>query len=207
MHYAMKLAMLGTALVLVAGCGGSSVLMSPRMDLQAFHRIGLVEFTSNAEGDLNALASQEFIQKLQSAQPGVPVLELGNEESVRQAIGRQTLDPAAVQEIGKVYNVDAVIIGNLEVADVKPSVGLSQLTSASVQADIEAALTTKLLEAGGGATMWTRSARAKKTVANAGINSQGVHFEASDPEAAYGSLVHHLVHDVTEDFRPYWVKQ
>ncbi len=207
MHSAMKPAVFVAILTLSTGCGGSSVLMSPRMDLQAFHRIGLVEFTSNAEGDLNALASQEFIQKLQSAQPGVPVLELGNEDAVRRAIGRENIDAAAVQEIGKIYNVDAVIVGNLEVTDVKPKVGWSQLTSASVQADVEAALTTRLLEAGGGATMWTRSARAKKTVANAGINSQGVHFEASDPEAAYGSLVHHLIHDVTEDFRPYWVKQ
>lgn len=184
-------------------------MMPPRIDLGAFQRIGLVEFTSNAEGDLQTLASQEFIQSMQSSQPGVPVLELGDEELVLTAIGRDKLDPDAVRALGKLYDVDAVIVGNLEVIDVKPKVNLTQvLTSVDVQADVEAALTTRLFLAGSGATMWTRSARMKQTVAHAGLDAEGgVHFGAEDPEAAYGSLVHDLVDHVTQDFRPYWVKQ
>jgi hypothetical protein len=195
--------------MLAAGCGGSSVLMPPRIDLQAFQRIGLVEFTSNAEGDLQALASQEFIQQMQSSQPGVPVLELGDEDEVLGAIGRDKFDPEAVQAMQERYNVDAVIVGTLEVTDVKPKVNLTQLlTTMDVQADVEAALTTRLLEGESGATLWTRSARSKQTVAHAGLDSQGgIHFGAEDPEAAYGSLVQALVDHVTQDFRPYWVKQ
>ena len=184
-------------------------MMAPRIDLMAFQRIGLVEFTSNAEGDLQTLASQEFIQSMQSSQPGVPVLELGDAEMVLSAIGRDNLDPDAVRAMGKMYNVDAVIVGNLEVTDVKPKVNLTQvLTSMNVQADVEAALTTRLLEAGGGATLWTRSARLTQAVAHAGVDSQGgIHFGAEDPETAYGSLVHDLVDQLTQDFRPTWVKQ
>ena len=209
MHSAMKRAILGATLVLFAGCGGARVLMPPRIDLQAFQRIGLVEFTSNAEGNLQTLASQEFIQGMQSSQPGVPVLELGGEELVLEAIGRDKIDPDAIQAMGKRFNVDAVIIGNLEVTDVKPKVDLTQsLTSMDVQADVEAALTTRLMEAGSGATVWVRSARSKQTVAHAGLDSQGgIHFGAEDPETAYGSLVQNLVYHVTQDFRPYWVKQ
>jgi hypothetical protein len=183
--------------------------MPARVDLQAFQRIGLVEFASNADGNLQSLASQEFIQKMQSSQPGVPVLELGNERRVLQALGRSQLDRDAILELGKVYDVDAVIIGNLEVTDVAPKVSLSQiLTSMDVQADVEASLTTRLLEAGSGATLWTRSARSKETVGHAGLDSDGgFHFGASDPEAAYGTLVDDLVYSVTQDFRPYWVKQ
>jgi hypothetical protein len=183
--------------------------MPARVDLQAFQRIGIVEFKSNAKGDLRSFASHEFIEKMQASQPGVPVLELGSEELVLQAIGRDKIDSDAIQAVGKRYNVDAVIIGNLEVTDVKPKVNVAQvLTSLDVQADVEAALTTRLLEAGSGATLWTRSSRWKQTVGHAGVDKQGgIHFGAKDPEEAYGSLVYSLVDDITQDFRPYWVKQ
>ena len=41
-----------------------------------------------------SLASQDFLQKLQAAQPGVPVLELGGEDRVLRAIGRDKVDLA-----------------------------------------------------------------------------------------------------------------
>ncbi len=183
--------------------------MPARVDLLAFQRIGIVEFKSNAKGDLRSLASQEFIEQIQSSQPGVPVLELGNEEMVLRAVGRDKIDSDAIQAVGERYNVDAVIVGNLEVTDVKPNVNVSQvLTSMDLKADVEAALTTRLLAAGSGATLWTRSSRWKQTVGHAGIDKQGgITFGAKDPQAAYGNLVYNLVDDITQDFRPYWVKQ
>lgn len=209
----MKKAGVGIALIvglaMVAGCSSKKVLMPPKIDLHEFQKIGLVEFTSNAEGDLQALASQKFIQTLQSAQPGVPVLELGDQKHVLKSIERSVLDYDAIQAIGEMYNVDAVVIGNLEVTDVKPHVNMTQmLTSMAVQADVEAALTTRLMETESGATMWTRSARWQQTVAHAGVDSRGgFQFDASDPEGAYGKLVDKLVYHVTRDFRSYWVKQ
>jgi len=208
-HSAMRGTVLAAVVVVTSGCGGSKVLMPARMDLGTFQRIGMVEFSSNADGELQSMVSQEFIQKMQSAQPGVPVLELGNEQGVLHAIGRDKLDHDALQAVAEKYKVDAVIIGNLEVTDVTPKVSLSQiLTSMDVQADVEAALTTRILEAGSGATLWTRSARSKQTVGHAGLDSSGgFHFGASDPDAAYGSLVDDLVYSVTQDFRSYWAKQ
>jgi hypothetical protein len=199
--------MLGAILVAAAGCGGSKTLMPARIDLGAFQRIGIVEFTSNADGSLQSLASQDFIERLQASQPGVPLLELGSERKVLAAIGHGKLDPDAIQALGKAYNVDAVIIGNLEVTDVEPKVSLSQiLTSMDVQADVQASLTTRIMEAASGATVWTRSARSKETVGHAGLDKNGgFHFGASDPEAAYGTLVGDLVYSVTQDFRSYWV--
>jgi hypothetical protein len=206
-HSAIQRAMLGAILLTAAGCGGSKTLMPARVDLAAFQRIGLVEFSSNADGSLQTLASQDFLERLQASQPGVPVLELGNERKVLAAIGRQKLDPDAIQALGKIYNVDAVIIGNVEVTDVEPKVSVSQiLTAMDVQADVEASLTTRIMDAGSGATVWTRSARSKETVGHASLDrSGGFHFGASDPEAAYGTLVGDLVYSVTQDFRPYWV--
>jgi hypothetical protein len=209
-HFALKRSLLAAVLVSTAGCGGSSKILVPaRVDLSAYQRVGLVQFSSNADGDLQALASQQFIQKVQASQPGVPVLELGEEKKVLRAIGRDKMDTDAIQAVGKMYNVDAVVIGNLEVTDVKPKVNVTQiLSSVDLQADVEAALTTRLMEAESGATLWTRSARSKQTVGHAGLDNQGgVHFGAEDPEAAYGTLVDDLVYTVTQDFRPTWMRQ
>jgi hypothetical protein len=183
--------------------------MPPRIDLQAFRRIGLVEFSSNAEGRLRTLASQDFLQRVQAAQPGVPVLELGGQDGVLRAIGRDRVDPEAIRAIGRKFDVDAVIIGNLEVTEAKPRLDVKQVfTSIDVRADVAAALTTRILEVESGATVWTRSAHSTETVANAGLGRNGdVRIGAADPEAAYGSLVQDLVRHVTQDFRPYWVKQ
>ena len=182
--------------------------MPPRIDLQAFRRIGLVEFSSNSKGHLQTLASQDFIQTVQTSKPVVPVLELGSEDLVLKAIGRDKVDSEAIRAIGRKFDVDAVIIGNLEVTDVKPRLDVNQIfSSLDVQADVEAALTARLMEVGGGATVWTRSARSKETVANVGFKQGDVYFGASDPETTYGSLIQNLVRHVTQDFRPYWLKQ
>lgn len=208
-HSGMKKAVLGAALVALSGCGGTKTLMPPRIDLQAFRKIGIVEFSSNSKDQLQALASQDFIQTVQASQPGVPMLELGKEARVLEAIGRDKVDSEAIQAIGRKFDVDAVIIGNLQVTNVKPKLDVKQVfSSVDLQADVEASLTTKLLEAESGATVWTRSARSKETIANAGLSTNGdVYFGAADPETTYGNLIQNLVHHVTQDFRPYWVKQ
>ena len=127
MHFAMRGTVLMAVVVTASGCGGSKVMMPARMDLGTFQRIGMVEFSSNADGNLQSLASQEFIQRMQSAQPGIPVLELGNEKRVLHAIGRDKLDSDALQAVAEKYKVDAVIVGNLEVTGVTPKVSLSQI--------------------------------------------------------------------------------
>lgn len=208
MDSAVKRVVLGLVVAASCGCGATKTLMPPRVDLQAFRKIGLVEFSSNPKGRLQTLASQDFLQTMQAAQPGVPVLELGGQDAVLRAIGRETVDSEAIRAIGKKFDVDAVIIGNLDVSDVKPRFGVSQVrASVDVKADVEAALTTRLLEAGSGATVWTRSAHSKETIANVGFKQGDVYFGAADPEATYGDLIQNLVRHVTQDFRPYWVKQ
>jgi hypothetical protein len=200
---------LGLALVAVLGCAGKKVMVPPRVDLNAYSKIGMVEFSSNAEGNLSQFASQKFLEAVQSSQPGVRVIELGSRERVLQSIERDQFDFDAVQAIGERYNVDAVIIGDVEVTDVKPRVDLSSILSTmSVSADVEASLTARLYEAESGATLWTNSARGKEVVGHVGVSTNGpTHFGATDPEDAYGKLVYGLVYRVTEDFRVQYVRQ
>lgn len=111
--------------------------------------------------------------------------------------------------IGRKYGIDAVIFGRLEVSNIEPKVELSKvLTSMSVQADVDAALTVRLLETDSGATLWTNSVRGKQTVGHVSFVSNGeIYFGARDPESAYGRLVHRLVVKATRDFRPYYAKK
>jgi hypothetical protein len=199
-----------TSLVVLAGCGGGQrVLVPARIDLSPYQTIGMVEFRSNAEGNLQEFTSQRFVESVQAAQPGVRILELGREEDVLAALDRPRMDYETIRALADRYEVGAVFVGEMEVTDAKPSVSLSSmLSSLAVNADVEANLTTKLYEARSGATLWTSSARGKENVAHVSLaSSQPIRFGASDPEAAYGKLVDALVGDVTQDFRSHFRKR
>jgi hypothetical protein len=202
----LRLCVLGTALALLPGCASPKVLVPPAVDLGVYDTVGIVVFTSNATGNLAEYATQKFMQTVQAAQPGVPILELGSERRVLQAIEHEDLDFEAMQAIGKKWGVDAVLTGNLEVTDVKPNVHLATLVkSMSLHADVSAALSTRLVETGSGATVWTNGASGKSPVAHVHLVSHGpVDFRARDPERAYGKLVHALVSRVTYDFYARW---
>ena len=113
-----------------------------------------------------------------------------------------TPDSAAVYAIGKQFNVDAVILGHLEVTNVRPRIAASQvLTRTDVKAGVAAALATRVAETAQGATVWAGTARSKETVVNVEVQQGKFSFEATDPQAAYGRLIQPLVRRVTQDFR------
>lgn len=199
---------LATIFALLLGCG-PKVMVPPKIDLQVYENVGMIEFTSNAKGNLQQFVTLKFLEKIQSAQPGLHVLELGTKESVLNSVQYDQLDFKALQKIGKDYNVDAIIMGHLDITDVKPKVHLSTLiTSMHVQAEVEAALSAKLFETGNGATLWTNSTRGKETVANVTMIANGpAHFDARDPENAYGKLAEGLVKKITKDFRVRYVRK
>ena len=198
----------GTGFLIIVGCA-PKVMVPPRIDLKVYDNIGMIEFSSNAKGNLHQFVSQEFLQTIQSSQPGVRILELGNKERVLKRVRRDRLDLEAIQALGKKYDVDAIITGHLDVTKVKPKVRLSaSLKSMSVQAEVEASLRARLFESEDGATLWTSSARGRETVGHVTVVSGGpAHFDASDPENAYGKLVQGLVREITKDFQVRYVRK
>jgi hypothetical protein len=163
----------------------------------------MIELSSNAKDNLHQFATQKLMEAIQSAQPGARILELGSRDRVLASIQLDELNYEAVQAIGKKYDVGALLIGDLEVTQVKPHIQLSTfLTSMSAQADVEASLSARLFETERGATVWTNSAQTRETVAHVSVIPHGPSdFGASDPEEAYGRLVHFLVQSITEDFQ------
>jgi hypothetical protein len=202
--------LVAAGLLFAVGCSKRALVEIPaRVDLQPYDVVGIVEFTSDAEGNLAAFTTQRFIQALQESQPGVRVLELGGESELRQSLETDELDFTAIRAIGEQYGVDVVVVGELVVSNVRPSIDLSTMvTTMSASAKVDASLTTRLFETARGATLWTKSTRGTRTVAHVGLGRGGsVRFDAEDPEKAYGELVDALIFDVTRDFRVTYARQ
>ncbi len=194
-------------ILLLFGCSHTEkVLMPPRVLLNSYYTIGVIEFSTNAEDTLKPYMTQNFIQYIQSAQPGTLILELGDEDQILRSLGQNSLNPQTIQSIGKKYNVDALILGHLEVSEIKPKIDVYTAAKAiSAKAYIEAALSTRILETRNGATFWTRVTSSKTQVAKIKVLEAGsVSFGISDPKEKYGKLVPELAYANTSDFRSYY---
>jgi len=116
-------------LAVLSGCSHTEkVLIPPKVELNAYSYIGVIEFSTNAEDNLKPYVTQNFIHILQSAQPGTRIIELGSEEQLLRSMKCKKLDLETIKSIGKKYNVDAVIFGHLEVSEIKPSVKVFTMT-------------------------------------------------------------------------------
>ncbi len=193
-----------TGFILLAGCSHTEkVLLPPKIELKAYRNIGVIEFSTNAENDLRQYITQNFIQNVQSAQPGTRILELGSENLVLKSVRRHELDLKTIKSIGNEYKVDALILGHLQVSQIKPNVKIFSAPQA-VRAKIyvEAALQTRILETDTGATLWTKANSGRVSVAKLNLAKEGpFDFSASDPKEKYGKLVPELVYANTSDFR------
>ena len=195
---------LAITLALLLGCSHTEkVLVPPRVQLDAYNHIGVIEFSTNAEDNLKPYVTQNFIHHLQSAQPGTRIIELGSEAQLLQSMKCKKLDLETIKLIGTKYNVDAVIFGHLEISEVKPSLKVFTATeSLKAKAYIEALLSAKLLETDSGATLWTNATSGKTQVAKISLMKNGpISFGVSDPKEKYGKLVPQLVYANTTDFR------
>ncbi len=196
--------LLAALMVLLLACAHKEkVLIPPKVDLKTYPSIGVVEFSTNAEDTLKPYVTQSFIENIQSAQPGTRILELGDADHLLRSLGHSQLNPETIQSIGKKYKVAAVIVGHLQISQIKPKIKVTtSVKSLNARAYIEAALKTRILETNSGATCWTRASSGTTQVA--GINlMEGGPFSVgvSDPKEKYGKLVPKLVYANTMDFR------
>jgi hypothetical protein len=204
-----KLGMVGAALALSACSSSRTVQVPPRVDLTELGTIGMVGFWSpQTNPELSRQANLQFLTEIQSAQPGVPILELGEEAQGLGGASASALEPAAVRAIGEKHGVDALLFGVLEAKPVKPKVSVGGgLESLSARAEIEGTLTAKMYDTKTGATLWTRIVADKRTVGALSVSSGGLSGGGTaDMDAARSELFEALVVEATEDFRPGWAR-
>jgi hypothetical protein len=74
-----------------------------------------------------------------------------------------------------------------------------------VSAQVDATLDVQMIETATGASLWSGSGRATRTLGNVGVfGGRDFAFDAADPERAYGDLVDALVEQATRDFHATW---
>ena len=191
-----------------SGCSHTEqILIPPQMDLAPYRIIGVIEFSSNRDAELKQYVTQNYLQTIQNAQPEVRFLELGSQDLVLSKVSRKQLDYESIKLIGRLYQVDAIMFGDLDLSEPKPKVSLSsKWQSIKAGADVEASLITKLWETDSGAMRWTNSSQGKGSVAHLSASTSGdFHFGATDPKEAYGRLIMQLVYANTADFRSHYV--
>jgi len=204
-----KLGGVAVALILAACSSSHLVQVPPRVELAAMGTIGLVEFRApDGSGELSRETNRRFLTEIQSAQPGVPVLELGDEANVFDGKTARALDPETVRAIGEKHQVDVLLFGVLEAKHVKPKVSIGGgLESLNAKAEIEGTLTAKMYDARSGATLWTCAVADKRTVAALSVSGGGVSGGGTaDTEGARSDLFRTLVIRATDDFRPSWTR-
>ncbi|TKJ47398.1 hypothetical protein CEE34_03805 [Candidatus Aerophobetes bacterium Ae_b3a] len=191
--------MAGVLLLFAAGCAPRV----PVIDLTEYGKIGFIDVSSSAEGEIAKVASQKLIEKiLEIDRDKITVIELGNEEEILRTLGRERMDSETIQMIGKKYNIGVIVSSHLNISEVRPHLDISAITeSFGVKADVDASLIVKLLETEGGGTLWSDSVEDTESVASVSIGSGGLfHFNANTPEKAYGELVKSLVRKISRDF-------
>jgi len=197
-------------LALLCGCSGSVLVPVPaRMDLKGYGTLGIIEFSSNSGSALNAQATRRFQEQIQAAQPGTPFLELGPREALLAAVGSGRLDADAYRKIGAKYGVAAVFVGEIAYSELKTDIRVNDLArmEGGVRAEMRGDISSRLMDARNGASVWASSAWAKRQVGRLNVSTEhGVSaaMTKSDPRE---EMVPALVYQLTHDFRPGTVRQ
>jgi hypothetical protein len=198
------------SLAMLWGCS-STVLVSvpPRMDLESYGTLGIVEFGSNSDGAINARATRQFQEQIQAAQSGTRFIELGSREALLAAVGGRQLDADALRKIGEKYGVAAIFLGDIAYSEPRTDVKLTDLTKleGGMRTEIRGDISSRLVETRTGASVWSSSAWAKRQIGRLSVSAeQGVSggMSKSNPRA---EMVPALVYHLTHDFRPSSVRQ
>jgi hypothetical protein len=193
------------------GCGPKTIVVEvpPRIDLQSYSAIGVVDFTSDPTDKLNQYATQKFMSIVQASQPNVRFLELGPMDQLLSAVGRERMDRDTLKIVGARYNVDTIFTGAYEISDVKPQIRVGgDLSSISAAATVRLSLTLRHLDTKTGVTLWTNSRQGQWPVAKVGTGTGGgLAISMSDPQDRYAQFMGQLITAVADDFRHHYERR
>jgi hypothetical protein len=198
------------SLAMLWGCSSTVVVpVPPRVDLKGYGTLGIVEFGSNSERGINARATRQFQEQIQAAQPGTRFVELGSREELLAALGGRQLDPAALKKIGEKYGVAAVFLGDIAYSEPRLDVKISDVSKleGGVRAEVRGEISSRLMETGTGASVWSNSAWMRKQIGSVSVSAdQGMSGGVSKSNPR-DEMVPTLVYQLTHDFRPTSVRQ
>ena len=195
---------------LLSACSRTVVVpVPPRMDLKGYGTVGIVDFNSNSERGISARATRQFQEQVQAAQPGTRFIELGERQELLAAVGARQLDAVSLRKIGQKYGVAAVFVGDLAYSEPRVDVKVSDMAKleGGVRAEIRGDISARLLETASGASVWSTSGWARRQVGSLKLSADyGVSGGMSQANPRE-EMVPTLVHEITHDFRPTYVRQ
>lgn len=198
------------SLVVLGGCArrppAQRVWQGPHVDLKPYEIIGLVEFSSTSKGELAAFATRRFAEAARRDHEMLRMVDVGTQREALMSVGRDRWSPESARAIGRQYGVRTMFRGTLTLSKVQPTVQISAiLRSGQVTANVAATLEVQMIEVETGASIWSRSASATRTLAGVSVfGGKDYVFDAADPESAYGALVDDLVAQVARDLQGHW---
>lgn len=188
----------------VAGCAVKYTIVPPAVDLAALGTIGIVTLDpGEAKGDLDAAATQYFLEEVTAAQR-VPVVELGPAAEALAKLGKTAFDRDAALALGQQQGLEAFFVGEIRVTKVKPQIDLAAPLSKTLFARtaFDIAVKVRLVSTRDGATLWTQSATREGTVGAVGMDNGVPVFSVRDKSAAMAEALRDLAFRLTWDFRP-----
>jgi len=200
---AMLLVLLLTASL--GGCGGKKIMVAvpPQIDLATLGTIGVISFDVQSDQQLPGDITLKFMQYLQAAQPGIPLLELGDQADFMREAGFTVLDAEAVKAIGRKYGIDTLLTGTLEVTHSLPDIRIGpDLTSVDAASYVQGNLNARLRQTRSGATVWSNGAHGKWKLAGLYLASGHMtSIDMNNVEAKYNKMLQELARVGTADFR------
>jgi hypothetical protein len=206
----MRNAMLVMLAAVVCGCSHTvTVQVPPRVDLKPYTTLGIIDFGTNGERGSAAQATRRFQEQVQEAQPGTRFIELGNREAVLAAVGAREIDPAALRKIGEKYGVAAVFLGDVVYSEPKTDIKVSDIykLEGAMRSEVRGDISSRLLETGSGASVWTRTAWAKRQLGNLSVSAERGVSGGLSQNNPREEMVPALVYQITHDFRPTTARQ
>jgi hypothetical protein len=194
----------------LSACGAHYAQVPARLNLEPYGRVGLVTFSTEQpdKQQWSTLATRQFAEALLESQSHVELIELPVTDSTVRALAAADDPSPLLAAIARDRHLPAVFLGHLTVSGVKPRGGLIGAASGlKVRAEVSAQLSVRLLNTGTGGTVWRSSSMANGTVGQVAVADAAPSVGMRNPDDAYGQLVGEVVHNVTRDLRPTWIKQ
>ncbi|MDH3786077.1 MAG: hypothetical protein OEV00_12225, partial [Acidobacteriota bacterium] len=119
-----------------AGCAAryQNVRVPPRIDLSQHEIIAVVEFDSTNEGQLGPLATRRFTDLARRDQGLVRMMNVEANSDQRDTI--------AIKRLAQKHGAQTVLVGKIDVSDVRPNLSVSRtLKAGSLTANVDAILT------------------------------------------------------------------
>ena len=198
-----KIAIILFFAILLASCA-TLILVPPAIDLMPLEKIGLAVFTvENAEGPLDEMGTQLFLEEIQWAQGGVKIIELGTMDEILAKVDQKGVNPEAARAIGQEYGVSSFFHGKIAVSDVRPKIDIAAIVeSLSVRATFDLDMSIRLISAEDGATLWTDSTAREGNLAHLHLSRRMVpFFTVRDQRDVYRELIRDMIRRLTRDFR------